>query len=59
MVAAENHRIVYTVVEVWRGIAGDVHTFSNEVEALECYQRLQEEHNPLEDDVEMFESRVR
>ncbi len=58
MGAPENHRTVYSVVEVWRGIARDVHIFSNEADALECYQRLHDEHNPVEDDVEMFESRV-
>lgn len=49
---------LYAVVEVWRGIAADVHVFRRLSDAEQCYHRLLREHNLQEDDVELFETRV-
>lgn len=50
---------VYTVVEVWRGIAVAAKNFTRSRDAESYRQRLSKRHNLLEDDVQLFESSVR
>lgn len=50
---------VYTVVEVWRGIAVGVKNFRGLRNAEKCAQRLRRRRNLAEDDVQVFQSSIR
>lgn len=50
---------IFTVVEVWRGIASEVHAFSQREDAEKCYSRLIAEANRQDDDVQLFEAIIR
>jgi len=50
---------VYTVVEVWRGIAVGVKNFRGLSNAQKCAQRLRRRRNLVEDDVQVFQSSIR
>jgi len=45
---------IYTVVEVWRGMARSARTFRWRKDAEKYMQRLKRLQNPVEDDVQMF-----
>jgi hypothetical protein len=51
--------MVYTVVEVWRGIAAGASSFARLRDAEDYAQRVRRRHNLLEDDVKLFRSSVR
>jgi hypothetical protein len=48
---------LYTVVDVWRGMAINVYTFSNARLAERCAARLRRGRNQDEDDVQVFNNR--
>ena len=50
---------LYTVVEVWRGIATDAKNFMRLKNAQNHMRRLGRRHNLAEDDVQLFECPVR
>lgn len=50
---------LYTVVEVWRGIAVGAKNFTRLRDAQNHRQRLRKRRNLLEDDVQLFEGSVR
>ncbi len=50
---------LYTVVEVWRGIAADAKTFVSLRDAEKFMQRVRQRCNLLEDDVKLFQRSVR
>ena len=50
---------LYTVVEVWRGIAASAKNFTQLQEAEKYMRRLRKGRNLDEDDVQLFESAVR
>lgn len=45
---------VFTVVEVWRGMAVRVRNFRRSLDAERFFRRLQHRHNLMEDDVQIF-----
>jgi hypothetical protein len=53
-----NRREIYTVVEVWRGIASRVRTFASLGRAQRYMDTVQGRHNLFEDDVRLFRSSV-
>jgi hypothetical protein len=50
---------LYTVVEVWRGIAASAKNFTQLQDAENYMWRLRRGRNLAEDDVQLFESSVR
>ena len=50
---------LYTVVEVWRGIAASAKNFIRLQDAENYMRRLRHGRNLAEDDVQLFESSVR
>lgn len=46
---------IYTVVDVWRGIAVGAHTYRRLKDAKACAARLREGRNLFDDDVRLFE----
>jgi len=50
--------VVYTVVEVWRGIATGARVFENHSAALSCAAKLRRGCNLEEDDVQVFRNRI-
>ncbi len=50
---------LYTVVEVWRGIAASAKNFTRLGNAHKYMQRLRRGRNLTEDDIRVFESSVR
>jgi len=52
-------RRVYTVVEVWRGIAAGARNFIRLRDAENYVQRLRRRRNLLDEDVQLFETWVR
>ena len=50
---------VYTIVEVWRGIAASAKTFTRLRDAENYARRLRQGRNLTEDDVQLFEGSVR
>jgi hypothetical protein len=49
---------VYTVVDVWRGIAVGAKNFRRLRNAQKHLQRLQRHRNMMEDDVKLFETTI-
>lgn len=58
MTESRNRLRIYTVVEVWRGIAACVKNFRRLRDAERYLQLLRRRHNLAEDDVRLFESWV-
>ena len=56
MNAQNQKQTVYTVVEVWRGMAAGAHVFRTRADADRCCERLSGEHDLQEDDVALFET---
>jgi len=50
---------LYTVVEVWRGIAASARNFTQLRDAENYLLRLRQSRNLAEDDVQLFENSVR
>ena len=50
--------MVWTVVEVWRGVADRAHVFASRSDARRLYLRLSRRCNLEEDDVQMFETNI-
>jgi hypothetical protein len=50
---------LYTVVEVWRGMAAGVKNFSSLRNAQNHLKRLREGRNLTEDDIQLFKNSVR
>ncbi len=50
---------LYTVVEVWRGIAASAKNFIRLRDAENYMRRLRQGRNLAEDDVQLFESSIR
>jgi hypothetical protein len=50
---------LYTVVEVWRGIAESAKNYRRLKDAQKYMRRLRRGRNMAEDDVQLFESSVR
>jgi hypothetical protein len=50
---------LYTVVEVWRGIAASAKNFTRLRDAEKYMRRLRQSRNLVEDDVQLFEDSVR
>ena len=50
---------LYTVVEVWRGMAASAKNFTRLKDAQNYAQRLRQHHNLAEDDIQLFENSVR
>jgi hypothetical protein len=50
---------IYTVVQVWRGIAAGAKSFPDLSRAQQYMRRAQGRRNPLEDDVQLFEGTIR
>ena len=50
---------IYTVVEVWRGIAASVKNFTKLKEAENYMRRLRKGRNLEEDDIQLFENSIR
>jgi hypothetical protein len=51
----ERQLTVYTVVEVWRGLADGARTFASERDARRYMRAALRRRSPFEDDVRMFE----
>ena len=58
MARRNGRREVYTVVEVWRGIASGVRTFTTLDRAQRYMRRVQGRYNLMEDDIRLFKSLV-
>ncbi len=58
MTEGRNRLRIYTVVEVWRGIAAGAKSFRLLRDAEKYVQLLRRRHNLAEDDVQLFESWV-
>lgn len=58
MAGRNSSREIYTVVEVWRGIASRVRTFASLERAQGYMRRVRAQHNLLEDDVQVFKTSV-
>ncbi|MGH9814625.1 MAG: hypothetical protein ACRD6I_00950 [Candidatus Acidiferrales bacterium] len=54
MALAKGRLRVFTVVEVWRGMAAGAKHFWGMADAARYQQRLREKHNLMEDDVQLF-----
>ena len=50
---------LYTVVEVWRGIAASAKNFTRLEDAQKYMRRLRQGRNMTEDDVQLFENSIR
>ena len=50
---------IYTVVQVWRGIAASVKNFTRLKEAENYMRRLRRGRNLDEDDIQLFENSIR
>ena len=50
---------LYTVVEVWRGMACGARNFKRLKNAQKYMRRLRRRGNPAEDDVQLFETPIR
>ncbi len=50
---------LYTVVEVWRGIAASAKSFTRLRDAEKYMRRLRQGRNLVEDDVQVFRNSVR
>ncbi len=50
---------LYTVVEVWRGMAASVKNFSNVRSAQNHLRRLRKGRNLMENDIQLFHNSVR
>jgi len=50
---------LFTVVEVWRGIAASAKNFTQMQDAEKYMRRLRDGRNLAEDDVQLFETSVR
>ncbi len=50
---------LYTVVEVWRGIAASAKNFGRLVNAQKYMRRLRRGRNLQEDDIQLFENSIR
>lgn len=50
---------VYTVVEVWRGLADGARSFVDADKARRYLRSAKRRHNLLEDDVRLFEGTIR
>jgi|HubBroStandDraft_6_1064221.scaffolds.fasta_scaffold13723_5 hypothetical protein len=50
---------LYTVVDVWRGMAASVKNFKDRSDAQNHLQRLRRRRNLAEDDLQLFETSVR
>ena len=59
MTRRTHKRKLYTVVEVWRGLAAGAKNFTRLQDAENYAQRLRKRCNLLEDDVQLFESSIR
>lgn len=49
---------IYTVVEVWRGIAQGAKNFARMSDAQNYVRRVRRRHNPLEDEVTLFRNKL-
>lgn len=58
MKQAEMKPRIYTVVEVWRGMAIGAETFTDYRSAWDYKQAACRRHNLIEDDVQLFERRL-
>lgn len=47
---------IYTVVEVWRGMAQSAKSFDNVASAEKYMQRLRKHQNPLDDEAALFKT---
>ena len=56
--ADTEEQVVWTVVEVWRGFASGAQVFGRLSDAQRTFSRLRRSCNLLENDVQIFESRV-
>jgi len=55
-----NHRLqIYTVVEIWRGMAQGVRNFKRLSDANKYMSRVRRRLNPIADEVSMFKSSLR
>lgn len=50
---------VYTVVEVWRGIASSARSFANLSDAKNYMREISKHLNQLEDEVRLFENFIK
>jgi len=50
---------IYTVVEVWRGMAQRARNFRHMTDAERYMRRIRRRQNPIEDDVAVFKCRLR
>ena len=50
---------LYTVVEVWRGMAAKVKNFKDRSDAQNHLRRIRRRRNLTEDDFQLFETSVR
>ena len=50
---------IYTIVEVWRGIAQGARSYRDLKSAERYMRRLRRTHNNFEDDVQMFQGSLR
>lgn len=53
--AKRSKRRVYTVIEVWRGMAVAATTFRTLAAARRLVRRLNRKYDPMEGDVQLFE----
>ncbi len=58
MTRSKNKLQIYTVVDVWRGIAVVATNFRRLRNAQKHVQRLQRHRNLMEDDVKLFETTI-
>ena len=58
MVSARVQLPIYTVVEVWRGIAVGAKNFRRRTSAIKHLRRLRQSHDMQDDDVQLFETTV-
>ncbi len=58
MVRSKTKLQVYTVVDVWRGIAVGARNFRRLRNAQKYERRLRRHRNMMEDDVELFETTI-
>jgi len=58
MITKKQRIRVYTVVEVWRGLADKAKTFVDLEKARRYLRTARRRHNPLEDDVKLFEGTI-
>ena len=58
MIPSKTKMHVYTVVDVWRGIAVGAKNFRRLRNAQKHVQRLQQHRNMMEDDIKLFETTI-